>query len=53
MQGTAVRHTGTGRTGVVTSGIPFRVGNRKYVGVRYDDTGEHANVGVWLLRRTR
>jgi hypothetical protein len=53
MQGTRVQVKTTKRTGTIESGIPFRVGNKKYVEVRWDDDGKTSNIGVWLLARVK
>lgn len=50
-QGLQVKVKTTSRTGTIESGIPFRVGNRKYVEVRWDDNGQVSNIGLWLLVR--
>lgn len=50
-QGMQIKVKTTGRTGTIESGMPFRVGNRKFVEVRWDDDGTVSNVGLWLLVR--
>ena len=52
-QGIKVKVKSTGRTGVVESGIPFSVANRKYVEVRWDDNGTVSTVGLWTIVKTK
>ena len=47
----SVKSKATGRTGIVISGIPYIVANRRYVTVRWDDNNETSDVGVWTLAR--